>query len=474
MKKSVISLFIIAMAAIVFSGCDCQKSITPEEAKEIAKEAYIYGFPMVVNYKAMNAYVLDESSPEYKCAFNEVGCEARVYGPDDKAVVTPNSDTPYCMMWCDISEEPVVITVPEIEPDRFYHFQLIDLFTHNFAYIGTLTTGNGAGNYLVADPAWQGDQPEYVKDIIRCETPLFFIVVRTQLKGPDELDNVKNIQAIYDIQTLSEFLGGEKMPRRKTLNVPQWKEGDQFTDASFVYLDALLDLIEVVPEEKELMERFAKINLGTDEPFDITALNPEIQEAIIAGQQEGFKEIEDFLAEENTDPLLSAKIFGTREFLKESAGNNYGMTDYYMLRAAAAHMGLYGNSGAEAIYPAYVVDSEGNPCNANDNNYTLTFAEGELPPVRAFWSLTMYDGRTQLLIENPLDRYILNSPMRDQFIIGEDGSLTFYIQKDSPGVELESNWLPAPDGPFYMVMRLYGPEEAALQGEWVNPAVIKK
>lgn len=149
------------------------------------------------------------------------------------------------------------------------------------------------------------------------------------------------------------------------------------------------------------------------------------------------------------------------------------MDNGYLIRAAAAHMGLYGNSGAEAIYPTYLTDAEGNPCNAADNAYTLTFPAGDLPPVDAFWSLTMYDGRTQLLIENPLDRYLLNSPMMDQYVIADDGSITFYIQKESPGDELEANWLPAPDGPFYMVLRLYGPGETAMTGEWVNPALVK-
>ena len=469
MKKSIISLFIVAIAAIMFSGCDCQKSVTPEEAKAIAKEAYIYGFPMIMNYKTMNAYVLNEQSAEYKGPFNFIACEARLFTPEDKTIVTPNSDTPYCMMWCDIRNEPLVITVPEMEPERFYHFQLIDLYTHNFAYIGTLTTGNEAGSYLVADIAWQGDKPEYIDEVIRCETPLFFVVVRTQLINPEDIDNVKIIQEAYKLQSLSEFLGEESKAEVNIPDLPDWNEGDQFTAEIYNYMDGMFDLIEPIAEEKELWDRFAKINLGTEDAFDINTFDPEVKEAIIAGQQEAFKDIEGFLAEANKDPLMSAKIFGTREFLTESASKYFGMTDYYMLRAAAAHMGLYGNSGAEAIYPAYVVDSEGSFCNAAENNYTLTFADGELPPVKAFWSLTMYDGKTQLLINNPIDRYLLNSPMMDQFIIGEDGSVTFYIQKDSPEAELQANWLPAPDGPFYMVLRLYGPEEAALKGEWVNP-----
>ena len=137
-------------------------------------------------------------------------------------------------------------------------------------------------------------------------------------------------------------------------------------------------------------------------------------------------------------------------------------------------MGIYGNSGEEAIYPTYLADEQGTPLDASKNKYKLTFKKGEFPPVTAFWSLTMYDGKTQLLIDNPLKRYLLNSPMMEQFVLNEDGSLTIYVQKESPGKELESNWLPAPDGPFYVVMRLYGPKKEALEGKWVTPALVKE
>ncbi len=143
------------------------------------------------------------------------------------------------------------------------------------------------------------------------------------------------------------------------------------------------------------------------------------------------------------------------------------------MRAAGAHIGLYGNSAAESIYPAYLVDRDGQPYDASTNRYTLTFEKGQLPPVNAFWSLTLYDGKTQLFIENPLDRYLLNSAMMDQFRTEEDGSLVLRIGKDSPGGDREPNWLPAPDGPFYLVMRLYGPKPEALEGKWTPPVLQK-
>ena len=170
---------------------------------------------------------------------------------------------------------------------------------------------------------------------------------------------------------------------------------------------------------------------------------------------------------------MSSKIFGTATFLKKSAKENYQLDEYYMLRFAGAHVGLYGNSGEKAVYPVYGADSDGKPLNASGSRYTLTLKAGDFPTVNAFWSLTMYDGKTKLLIENPLDRYLVNSPMMDDFVKGADGSLTFYIQKDSPGKELEPNWLPAPDGPFYAVLRLYSPKEPVLKGEWEVPEIKK-
>ena len=309
--------------------------------------------------------------------------------------------------------------------------------------------------------------------MIPCETDLFFVVVRTQLFNPDDIENVKQIQDSYNLQGLSAFLGEEAPDPAPAIDFPEWKEGEQFTTGAFAYIDFMLSLVTPVEEEQALMERFAKIGLGGSEPFDITRFSPEIQDALEAGVKEGFEEMEAFIAQEAGDPLVSAKIFGTREFLTASAAENYGHENFYLMRMMAAHMGLYGNSGDEAIYPTYLTDSDGEPLDASKHNYTLTFTEEQRPPVKSFASLTMYDGETQLFIHNPLDRYLLNSPMNIQFHIEADESVVFYIQKDSPGKEKEANWLPAPDGPFYMVLRLYGPEPDALEGRWMPPAVQK-
>lgn len=478
MKK--ILLIACTSLMILLSGCSegskdtiADTSLTPAEAKEIAKDAYVYGFPLILNYKTMYEYALNKESSEYKGDFNKLACQARVYTPEDRAIISPNSDTPYCMAWVDLRTEPVVFTIPEIEEERYYSVQLIDLYTHNAGYISSVANDK-PGSYLLAGPNWQGELPAGITKVIPFETSLIFTIHRTQLFNPSDIDTLKKIQDGYKVESLSTFLGTKSPVTAKGINAPAWENGTEFTAKSFKYLDFMLTLVKTTETEQPLMQRFAKIGLGSDEIFDINTFSPEIQKALEEGAQAGLSAIKAFGQKAAADPLASAKVFGTRSFLNKSAKENYNLTNFFIMRAVGAQLGIYGNSGAEATYPTYLVDGEGQKFDASHNKYTLTFKKGELPPVNAFWSFTMYDGKTQLLIDNPLNRYLLNSAMMEQFVFDTDGSLTIYVQKDSPGKELEANWLPAPNGPFYAVMRLYGPKDEALQGKWIAPKIVKE
>ena len=209
-----------------------------------------------------------------------------------------------------------------------------------------------------------------------------------------------------------------------------------------------------------MMERFAKLGVGAGKPFHDRELAPEtkkaIEEGIAAVWQEDFGGL---MKRVNAGEVTSGDVFGTREFLK----NNY------LYRFGGAKIGLYGNSREEALYPPYFVDAQGEKLDGAKHAYLLRFEKGQLPPAGAFWSFTMYDGPTQYLVANTLNRYLLNSPMLDSFQYGADGSLTFYVQKDSPGADREANWLPAPDGPFYCILRLYMPQSAVFNGTWKQP-----
>jgi hypothetical protein len=435
--------------------------VTPAEARAIAKEAYIYGFPMVDSYRILNAYFVNRESSEYKAPWNQISNVPRVYTPEDKAVQTPNSDTPYSTVGLDLRAEPIVLTVPPIEKKRYFSIQLIDLYTFNIGYIGSRATGNDGGSFLIAGPGWKGETPKGVKNVIRSETELVLAVYRTQLFNPGDLDNVKKVQAGYKVQPLSAFLGQSARQAAPAVNfIKPLTPTTQKTSLEFFnLLNFLLQFCPTQQSEKELMARFARIGVGAGKTFDAANLSPEMKTAIEQGMADAWADQAALKKRIDAKELTSGDMFGTREYLK----NNYAY------RMAGAVIGIYANSKQEAMYPAYTVDSEGRALDAAKNRYTIRFAPGQLPPVNAFWSLTMYELPASLLVANPLNRYLLNSPMLPQFKLDADGGLTLLIQNESPGADKEANWLPAPKGPFFMAMRLYWPKDEAVEGKWKQP-----
>lgn len=468
-------LQLVLLATVIVLMVACAKSdgptttantnaggVTPEEARAIAKEAYVYGFPVVDSYRIQHAYFVDSGNKEYKGPWNQIVNTPRVYTPADTAIQTPNSDTPYSFVGFDLRAEPIVLTVPVIEKSRYFSVQLIDAYTFNFDYIGSRTTGNDGGSFLIAGPNWKGELPRDVKKILRSETDFAFAVYRTQLLKPDDLDNVKKVQAGYKAQTLSSFLGtaaptaAPAVDFMKPITPAEEKTSLEF----FNLLNFVLQFCPANPSETELMTRFAKIGVGAGKTFDASKLSPEMKTAIEQGMADSWVALEGLKKEFDEGKVSSGDVFGTREFLK----NNY------LYRMIAAALGIYGNSKQEAMYPPYYVDETKQKLDGA-NRYTLRFAPGQLPPVNAFWSLTMYDQPQSLLVANPINRYLVNSPMLPQFVKDADGGLTLYVQNESPGKDKEANWLPAPKGPFAMIMRLYWPKDEATSGKWTAPPV---
>ncbi|MFQ4140390.1 DUF1254 domain-containing protein [Nodosilinea sp. PGN35] len=432
------------------------------EIRNLAKAAYIYGLPMVDSYRIQHAYFVDAQNPEYKAPWNQLRNIARVFTPEDKAVQTPNSDTPYSMAGLDLRAEPMVLTVPEIEADRYFSIQLVDLYTFNFEYIGSRTTGNGGGAFVIAGPGWQGDKPSGVSKVIRSETEFVLAVYRTQLFNPGDLDQVKQIQASYQLQPLSEFLGQAAPASAPPVEFvpPLTPDGQKTSLEVFGILNFLLQFCPPVPSEVELRSRFAQIGIEAGQDFAADTPAPEVKDAMTQGIADAWAEFAALKKQVDAGQVTAGDLFGTRDYVQ----NNY------LYRMAGAVLGIFGNSKQEAMYPFYTVDSQGQPLNGA-NRYTLHFSADHLPPVHAFWSLTMYELPASLLVANPLNRYLLNSPMLPQFRRDADGGLTFYIQNESPGTDLESNWLPAPAGPFFCAMRLYWPKAEALDGTWTAPAI---
>ena len=484
----ILSIGVLCAAAIVALSAGCSKQGDPiaaaeqagksqgvatpgiAETKAIAEEAFIYGLPIVMNYAVMNEFVVDKNSGQYKGPFNEISNEARVFTYKDTAVVTPNSDTPYSMLWLDLRAEPMEISVPAVDKARYYSVQLIDGNTYNYGHIGSRATGVEAGDYLVVGPDWKGETPAGIKQVFRSTTPFGLTIFRTQLFDAGDMPNVVKVQAGYRAQPLSAFLKQPAPPAAPKLDfLPATTAGIK---ANFYqYLDAALQYVPVTPEDKATRARLASIGIGPGKTFDLKDLSLDHKAAVLLAMKEGDDKVEKFLNSgvKDINGWKVGAVFGDRAFFNGD----------WLKRAAAAKGGIYGNDAVEAMYPMTRSDAAGETLDASKHNYTLTFAAGQFPPVNAFWSVTMYDGKSQLLIENPINRYLINSPMLSGMKKNADGSLTLYIQKETPGKAKEANWLPAPNGPVYLVMRLYWPKDTppsilpAGEGSWKPPGLVQ-
>ncbi len=459
--KTKLTTLALAIALSTTTSSPAQ-SVTPEEARAIAKEAYIYGFPLVDNYRVMHSFFEDRGGQEFKAPWNQIHNEARVFTPEDKTIQTPNSDTPYSQIGTDLRAEPLVITVSAVPKERYYSAQFIDLHTFNYAYIGSRATGSEAGSYLLAGPNWKGEKPEKIKAVIRSETELGWVQFRTQLLNSGDIEGVKQVQAGYKVQPLSSFLGKAGPPAAPATDFvkPLTREAQRTSPEFFRVLDFALRFCPVHPTEERVRARFAKLGIGSG-TFDPAKLSPSVREALEQGIADAWKEFADFKkAKIDTGLQTAFDGYGAREYVMQKG---------YIGRMTSAALGIFGNSKEEAAYPAYYGDADGGPLNGAKNRYQLRFAPGQLPPVNSFWSITMYEMPASLLYANPLNRYLINSAMAPGLKRDTDGGVTLHLQNESPGKERESNWLPAPAGPFFVVMRLYWPKEEVLDGRWKEP-----
>ena len=437
--------------------------------EKVGEQAIIYGLPMSMLYSIMNAYAIDKDSGQYKAPFNTIANEPKVYTPADTAIVTPNSDTPYSWLFLDLRAEPVVLCVPEIEKDRYYSVMLTSQYTFNFGYIGSRATGNGAGCYARRRASLEGrDSRRASNKVFTSETDFALATYRTQLFNAADIDNVKAIQAKYEVKPLSAFLG---QPAPAAAPAVDWPKIDKATEKKDV-LGYLAFLLQFAPAtgpaavEVPLRKSFASIGIEAGKPFPTVALTDADKAALAEAGKPAEEAIK--LKIEKMGKLVNGWTV-----VNSGIGDRAVYDGDFTQRAAVAVAGILANDPAEAVYPITRQDGDGQPLDGSKANYTLTFPAGALPPVNAFWSVTMYDGKTQLLIKNPIDRYLINSPMLPELKKNEDGSLTLYIQKDEPTDPVQkANWLPAPDGPIYLVMRLYWPKEAALNGSWQPPAIM--
>jgi len=444
------------------------ESPTPKEATAIAKEAYIYAFPMMENYRTMFVQAIDRTAPGYMGGFNALVHKTELLGPEFKDIVRPNNDTMYSFAWLDLRAQPVVITVPEIE-NRYYSVQLVDMFTHNFDYIGTRATGTEAGSYVIAGPQWEGTKPADAKAVLQSESSFVYCIIRTEVGGTDDVAAVVALQKRYRLTPMNVFLGRTGAPAAAGITFPAYDPGRAKSAAFIDLLNFLLTEVEVPPEEEELMGRFSRIGIRAGALGASRSLSPELRDALEKGVGQGMVAIEKAAYDPSQLRGVTVREGHGWHGMSGLFGPGDVMRTKYLARAVAAMVGLYGNDVEEAYYPMGNSDVSGDPLDGSKHRYFVRFEKEHLPAVDAFWSMTMYSLPDQLMVPNPIARYSIGD--RSKLEYGKDGSLTVYIQHESPGNEKSSNWLPAPDGAFSLQFRMYLPKAESLDPLYLPPPV---
>lgn len=443
----------LAILAVPASAADLAR----EDIVGIARDAFIWGYPAVDNYNVLYDFALAPQSPAFRAPVNQLSHARQVAGPQDRSIVAPNVDTPYSYAWLDLRAEPVVLTLPAFEKNRYVSLQLIDAYTYIIGYVSPRTNGNGGGRFLVTGPDWNGAVPDGITGVFRSPTDFVLAHYRTQLLGADDLARLHGLQDEFGVETLSAYLGknrAETAPELQPitpLDIRKQPTSMQF----FRVLNWVMQYMPPLDEEKELRQRFASIEIGPGLAFDP---DPQTEALIAEGMREGLQR----MVERAGQVKSSAELFGSRDFLKQD----------YLTRAVAAMIGIYGNAAEEFLGVGYHGDSKGELFDGR-HRYTITFPKGGFPEVGAFWSITTYTSE-RFLYPNSLNRYSLNSGMVPGFAVNADGSITLHVQHDSPGSEWESNWLPVPAGPFLLTFRTYLPGPPIRDGSWQAPPVIRQ
>ena len=447
LKLAVTTLLLLFISSPVTAN----DKLTADQARAIAKEAYIFNYSLVMMYRTMYIQAIDSKSDSYRGGFG-TWLHLGTSSPKDTDIVSPNNDSPYSYSWVDTRAEPWVLTMPKIEANRFYTSQWDDLWGFVLDNPGSVEDGNDGVSVLLASPTWKGKLPKGVKRVVQGDSVFLGTLTRTQLFEPKDLPNVQKIQKEYKLQPLSAYLGQPAPKAAPAIDWKPWKEGVETTDEFWDYVNFLLPFTTPNPQDKPVLDKMLKIGLGDN------AQKPsaEIKAAMHQGMQDALAELKK--GETNiTDPSL---FFKSREDLNK---------DYYN-RALGVMVGIFGNVKKVSVYFATADDDKGELFDGSKHNYAITFTADQIPPAKNFWSFTMYKLPQRWLVDNPINRYSIGSATPG-LKTADDGSITLYFQAKSPGKDKESNWLPAPEGPFWPILRTYGPGKAILDKSWKLPAI---
>lgn len=439
--------------------------LTEQQAADIAVEAYIYLYPLVLMETTRRQSTNIEAGKVIGRAPVNEFCHVRMYPPADfKDVVRPNFDTLYSVAWLDLSSEPVVVTIPDTK-GRYYLLPMLDMWSDVFAVPGWRTSGTQAQKVAVVPPGWDGKLPEGVERV-NAPTKYVWIIGRTKTDGPDDYATVHELQDGMTLQLLSQFgKSGSAKPFKADpaidMKTPPMVQVDRMTGAQ--YFAAAAEILKIQAphlSDWSMIARMARLGFHVGQSFDGSRADAAVQAAIEKAPAAAMKLLKEKIC------LVGHTVNGWQ--VNTSSMGVYG--NFYLQRAIVALIGLGANQPEDAIYPLNVADSDGKPLDAA-NKYVLHFGPNELPPVDAFWSLTMYDAEG-FACANSIDRFAISSWM--PLAKNADGSLDLYIQHENPGGAKEANWLPAPSsGLMGVTMRLYAPRATVLNGDWVPP-VIKK
>jgi plastocyanin len=451
---------------VVMPSARAGDKLSESEAHKIGVDAYIYGYPLVT--MEMTRRVMTNVA-EPKGSRGPMGqfVNMRKYPTAEfKDVTAPNADTLYSAAWLDLAKEPYVLSLPD-EGDRYYLMPMLSGWTDVFADPGTRTTGTKTQTYAITGPNWKGALPDGVKEL-KSPTNMVWIIGRTYCSGtPEDYKAVHALQDKYKLVPLGAYGKDYTPPRGKVDPDVDMKTPvrDQVNNMKAgAYFKLLARLMKDNPPAKadaDLVAKLKKIGIEPGKDFDISKLDPAVAKGLETVAKPALEKIVGHLKEAGK---------GYNGWVFPIPAGVYG-TDYIQ-RATITYFGLGANRTKDAVYPTSQVDAGGKPYNGA-NHYTMTFPKGQLPPVDGFWSLTMYDA-DYFFVDNKLNRYTL-SP-RNKLKQNEDGSVTLYLQNQSPGTDKESNWLPAPKGKFVLMLRLYWPKEKApsiLDGTWKPPAVTR-
>ncbi len=431
-----------------------QEKLSETDAAAIANDAYIYGYPLVTMEMTRRVMTNTETGEEAKAPMGQFANAHRFPDASFKTVTAPNADTLYSVAWINLSKEPYVLHLPD-EKGRYYLMPLLSGWTNVFESPGSRTTGTGAQDYAITGPGWSGTIPAGVKEI-KSPTHLVWILGRTYSTGtPDDYKAVYALQDQYKLTPLSAYGKPYTPPKGSVdpaidMKTPVRDQVNKMDIAT--YFTTLATLMQENPpaaEDAPMLAKMAKIGLEPGKAFDMSALDPKIAKRLQFTPRLAVMKI---MSQQST---AGQDVNGWSYSLKTG---NYG-TDY-LNRALIAAIGLGANLPADAVYPFTKGDGA--------NKYVLHFDHDQLPPVKGFWSLTMYDDQ-YFFVANGLSRFSI-SP-RDPLIFNADGSLDLLIQAENPGGNKQVNWLPAPKGPFILMLRLYWPDEPVLNGTWKPPAI---